>query len=396
MLKDSYRESMRNLRRRPLQSLLAILGILLGISGSLLLDSVGKGVSESVEKQINSIGPGVMSVIPKPTVNPGEKSEPLRMSDFRALKENKLDGSSLSPIIQSTENVIADTKDSFSLMVGADYMFPDIQPVTLASGRFFTSLEVENHKNVVVLGESLAKRLFDTGASIGKSVIVRNNIYEVIGIVKLDQGTQAGDTNNLFYVPYTTVLQQLTGTDEISGLLIKVSNPVLVPQVEAEILNVLQRQHSWSLPNDAFTVYKQDFLLQSASNLNSIINLFVKGAVVISYLLGGIGVMNVMLMAANERRHEIGVFLAFGARSTVIQFQFLLESVWISLIGVGGGMLFGTLLGLIAYGQGLIPWSANFFHYLYSLVGGLGVGILFGAYPSFKAAKVNPADVIRH
>ena len=152
MLKDSYRESMRNLRRRPLQSLLAILGILLGISGSLLLDSVGKGVSESVEKQINSIGPGVMSVIPKPTVNPGEKSEPLRMSDFRALKENKLDGSSLSPIIQSTENVIADTKDSFSLMVGADYMFPDIQPVTLASGRFFTSLEVENHKNVVVLG----------------------------------------------------------------------------------------------------------------------------------------------------------------------------------------------------------------------------------------------------
>lgn len=395
MIKDSIRESLRNLLRRPLQSGLAILGIMCGVAGIIILSSVGMGVNESVSNQIEQIGPGLMTIMPTPVSDLGKKAIPLRIDDFHSLTADDIGSGMVTPIIQMNASVSGGTTDTVVPVVGVDSIFPDMKSMSIIQGRFFDRLEVQKHSDVAILGESLAKKLFPNDSAIGKSIVIKNDLYRVAGVCKLENTGQTNDVNNLVFLPYTTINSRLNDAGDLSAILIKVPDPLSVPDVETRIQSRLQRNHHWSIPTDAFTVYKQDQILKSATAMSSLVNIFVTGAILIAFLLGGIGVMNVMLMSTAERQHEIGVYLAFGARPIVIQVQFLLESVWISTIGVLCGVIIGTFVGLGLHANDIIPWAFQWSVYAESVIGGIVLGLIFGGYPSFRAALVQPAEVIR-
>jgi putative ABC transport system permease protein len=394
MFLDSLRESLRNLIRRPLQSTLAILGIFVGVAGSLVLSSVGQGVTVSVNQQITAIGPGLMTIVPTPSSN-GQPTVQLSLNDANSISSAEIDDGVLSPLAQSIESVVHGSQVATAPIEGVDANFTEITPITLNSGRFFNALEQAHHSQVAILSKSLAGFLFPHGSAIGQTVMISGDLYTIIGVGQLDSGGQTGGSSNLIFMPVGTVLDNMRGTNIIDALLIKVDNPALVNNVSNQVLTTLLQDHHWSIKPSQLTVYKQNSILTSANNLTGLIRLFVRGAMLIALVLGGLGITNVMLMAAMERRHEVGVYFAFGARRGFVQLQFLLEAVWISLFGVVGGLIGGTLAGLVIAPVAKLPWAFSVTPYLESVIGGLFLGILFGVYPSFRASRIHPAEAIR-
>jgi putative ABC transport system permease protein len=395
MIRDSLRESFRNMLRRPLQSSLAVLGIAVGIAGGITLASVGLGVERSVQEQVDLIGPGILSVIPAPASEPGQKTATLTIEDAKAISKEDLQGGELTPVMQLTDTVSSHKEEAVTTIVGIDSNFAEMRNLNLLEGRFFRPIERQQAQETAVLGESLAERLFPDGSAVGQTIIIRSVPYEVVGVSRFDGAGGTADVNDVVFLPYTTVSANLTGNEELGALLIKVPDPSLVAEAEQRVLNVLHRVQHWSLPPGAFQVNRQDQIITAARDMNSLIQLFVRGAIGIAFLLGGIGVMNVMLMAAIERQKEIGIYLAFGARPRLVQVQFLLESVWIMSIGIFGGLLLGTFAGVALHAVAGLPWALKPGLYVSTIAGGLLLGLLFGVYPSLRAARVNPAEVIR-
>lgn len=390
---DMLREVGRNLQRRPFQSVLAILGVLTGMAGVLVLSSMSAGLHRSIDRQVAAIGPGMMSVLSVPRTGTFV-SAPLTEEDANAVAAALQGMAEVTPLAQMVTTVSGPAGSASGYLSGVNEEYPSIEPVDVGPGRFFSPMADLRGDAVCVVGQTIAQQLFGPESPVGKQIIAQGTLLTVVGVFRFSNGAAAAGSNNVILIPINAYLQRMTSADQLAAILLKAGNANDVQRIKNEMLAVLARDHNWRVPLSSFRVYTQNGILQASHSLEQLFSQFVRGAVWIAFLVGGIGIVNVMLMAVRDRRQEIGLFLAFGAHPATVLYQFLTESMVVSLFGTVGGLLCGTLVSVLLLQNGM-PVYFTIGVYLQDLILGLILGLVFGIYPSWHASRVTPVMAIR-
>jgi len=402
------REAVRSINSNRTRSFLTILGIIIGVAAVIALMAAGQGAQASITNQIQSIGTNLVYVMPGNQLTNVTNRRPLTLADARALA-NKLRAPHIryvSPIITNTNEVSYGKENQQTTVYGVEPGFEIVQNLSLADGAFFTRTELDSRASVVVLGPMLADQILGKHEGITGMVIRINNYpFRVIGVTKSKGGSQFNNPDTFAYIPLTSMqarVKQDLSSGRISFILLQAEDESSVKLAIDEATLVLRESHRLNpRQSDDFSITNQEDFLSIASSITSVLTIFLAGIAGISLLVGGIGIMNIMLVSVTERTSEIGLRKALGARKLDIMFQFLSESAMLSLIGGILGILIGwglaTLIGFVAVqmGANLIPvvgWDAILLATLFSTA----VGLFFGWYPAQRAANLQPVEALRY
>lgn len=387
--------------RNKMRSLLTMLGIIIGVAAVIALVSIGQGVQKDTEDRFSKLGSNLLIVIPGAPRTPGLRPvagslETLHYNDYVAitLLPNVKDA---SPMVQGSYVVVAGNKNWTTKVIGVTASYRNVRDAEIEDGRYWTEKEYKSRARVVLLGKTVAKNLFGDANPIGSKIRVKNDPYVVIGILAEKGASGGNDADNRILAPFSTVQERLLGITHVQTISVASSSADTMSQVEADITNLLRIRHK-ILPNreDDFTVENMADVLETVQQTMQTLTLFLGAIAAISLLVGGIGIMNIMLVSVTERTREIGIRKALGATYRMIITQFLIESITISLVGGTIGVIAG-ILGAYAMAS-LVNVSAaiSLWPILGSFAFSVAIGLLFGLYPARKAARLNPIDALHY
>ncbi len=393
---ESIKVALDSLIANKMRSFLTMLGVIIGVAAVILLVSIGQGVTSSITKEIEELGSNILNVVPgRIGFGQGKGSIPTYENKLTykeaLLVEKEVKGIvGVTPVIEANLNIKYknDTRRVYSMGVTPD--FPKVRNWKVVQGRFFSLSHVNGAKRVVGLGQTVINDLFGEEKAIGKRVVINGQKFKIIGIMEKKGSFMGMDMDDIAFVPIT-VIERLTGLDKLSGIVVQVKKAESVKKVSRQIERVLLKR----LSRDDFTVMSQEAMLSALQRVLGTLTLMLGGLAGISLLVGGIGIMNIMLVSVTERTREIGIRKAVGAKTYDIMLQFIVESVFLSLFGGAIGILVGYL-GSLAIEKFLVatevtPWSVVL-AFLFSA----SVGIFFGVYPAYRAAKVDPIIALRY
>ncbi|MBY0550682.1 MAG: ABC transporter permease [Candidatus Obscuribacterales bacterium] len=388
-----------------LRSVLTVLGIVIGIASVITLLGIGQGAKQEAEKQVQALGVNLIYIRPGSSgtggISQGQGTAPtLTYDDARSIKENCPAVQDSAPQYSSSFQVQYNEQNTMTSVVGTDPSYTKIRNFFTARGRFFSESDVEQAARVCVIGDTVANNLFGSENPLRKSILIRGELFEVIGIMEHKGVTQGMDMDDQIFIPLSTGYASLFGLNAVTGRSVR---SILVQakdgedmQAEFQITNLLRLRHNVQTPDgDDFTLRTQSDIMQTAQSITGVFSLLLGATAGISLLVGGIGIMNIMLVSVTERTREIGIRKAIGAKYWDILAQFVLEAVMMSLCG---GLL-GIGLGIS--GSYLISNFANWTtvvtpdSVILSFVVSLSIGLFFGIYPARKAAKLDPIVALR-
>jgi putative ABC transport system permease protein len=388
--------------RNRVRSLLTMLGMIIGVAAVVITISIGVGARMAVAAQITSLGSNLLIVIPGSVTLNGVRTgtgaaSTLTPDDGLAIA--KLPHvAAVSPGVGLHTQVVANGNNWYTAVNGVAPTYTYIREWPMASGSFFTDADVASAAKVCILGQTVIQNLFPDGSSpLGKTVLIRNIPFTVIGtLVRRGQSPSGQDQDDAIIIPYSSSMQRLTGTIFVSVLLVSADEQTNIPVVQSEIVRLLEQRHQIiGNMQDDFDVRNLQDIANAASASATTMELLLAGVAVVSLLVGGIGIMNIMLVSVTERTREIGLRIAVGARSASILLQFLIEAVVLS--GVGG--LIGIFLGVVGSGAiaifGHWPMAVPATGMLLAFSFAALTGIFFGYYPASKAAHLNPIEALR-
>ncbi|WP_067625632.1 ABC transporter permease [Alicyclobacillus acidiphilus] len=393
-MRETFVEVFRNVTRRPFQSVLAVIGIFFGMGGILVLSSMGAGVRQSIDMQVAAIGPGMMSVQAAPTTQNNPTPVVINETDAQAVAKALGGQAIVSPLGESIASIEGPKGSVSGYAIGTDTNFPQIESITTPKGHFFTPVDNAENRTVCVINPYLAHQIFGSDNPIGKQIMVNNTSLTVVGTFDFSNSVSVSGSTGEVLLPISTYLSDMTSTDAIAGILLKANQVSEVPVIKNDVLTQLIRDHQWTTPVSDYQVATQSGIVSSSNSLKHLFNMFVRGAIFVAFIVGGIGIMNVMLMAVSDRRKEIGIYLSFGATRISIIGQFLLESSVLTLMGTLLGIVSGTLLGMLLLTEN-IPMNFTVWTYLEDIGIGTCLGIVFGLYPSIRASRMTPMQAIR-
>jgi putative ABC transport system permease protein len=402
-LLSSFIEAIDSLSANKLRSGLTMLGIVIGVAAVVAMLGIGNGTQASITSQIESIGTNLLYVTSGGEAN---NPEPLTLKDAKAISDPKLAPSVayVAPVLQGQVQVsIPGTSANTSLM-GVTPDFFKVQNADLAEGAQISSEQVDNFSSVVLLGSDVAETLFDrTTNLVGERVRINGQVFKVSGVLEQQGGTGFGNNDNRILAPLSTVQVRLlrrAGPDQVDMIYVQAKSAEQVPSATDEVSQILRSRHRNTLGEDDFDILSTQAFLDTASAITGTMTMFLGGIAAISLLVGGIGIMNIMLVTVVERTREIGLRKALGARRSDILFQFLVESSMLSLsggiVGVALGYGIAALIGRIASLGGspiqpIVDPASILMASLFSAV----VGLFFGLYPANRAAKLEPVEALR-
>lgn len=400
---ESVKISFYSLRTNVLRSILTMLGIIIGVSAVISMVAIGEGASSSVASQVNSLGSNLLIVTSgqaqQGNVRLGAGSlQNLTLDDAKAL-ENQDAISGVSAFSSKQGQVVYKSQSYTTTIEAGSESYADIRNLTLRSGRFFSHYEVLGQANVAVLGPQVVANLFgnQNANPVGQTIQVNNLPVTVIGVLA-SQGSQ-GSTNNddRIIVPITTGMNRLFEQTKVRSIYVSAVTADKMDTAQFQIEQTLRAQHHLTpKSDDDFQISSQTQILSTAQGVSSIMTTLLSGIAAISLVVGGIGVMNIMLVSVTERTREIGIRKAVGATGSAILQQFLIEAVTLSvlggIIGIGLGVGVAALLTKVAN----IATTITLAPILYSFGTSILVGIVFGVYPARKASKLNPIDALRY
>lgn len=402
MYKESFLMAWASLIANKMRSILTMLGIIIGVAAVIALVSIGNGVKQDIQNSISSLGSNLLMVMPgaprTPGVRPSQGSmKSLKVSDYQAI--SKLDGvKAASPYTANSYVSIYQSKNWTTTVSGVSSNFQDVNNWTMAEGRFISSKNVENRERVAVVGQTVVKNLFAGEDPVGKEIRVKNIPFRVIGVLNSKgNGTMGNDQDDVIFIPYTTAMERVEGVDYFRMVYVVASDDNGIDRLQSDIENLLRVRHSIKDTNlDDFNIQNMKSIMETMEQTTGTLTLFLGAVAAISLVVGGIGIMNIMLVSVTERTREIGIRKALGATYFVIVTQFLIEAVVISLmgglIGIALGIGASKLIGLASGMSTVISVPTIVLSFAFSMA----IGLVFGIYPARKAAKLNPIDALHY
>jgi putative ABC transport system permease protein len=408
---ESVRVALRALGANKLRAVLTMLGMVIGVGAVIALMSIGQGMQAGITSQISSLGTNLLFVTPGATTSGGVRTQAgsaqtLTSEDAAAIAESVPQVAAVAPEVSTRAQVVANGKNTNTQVTGVTPDYLGVRNWTLAEGDFIGDEQVTSKGLVAVLGATTAQNLFGDGDPLGQTVRVNNVNLKVVGVLQAKGSGGFGNSDDVIFVPLTTAQTRLSRTQTASGgKTVSQINVQLVDQSDgtssaavSEITALLQERHRTTEPD--FTVRSQEDLLATASSISGFVTIFLGSVAGISLVVGGIGIMNIMLVSVTERTREIGIRKAIGARRRDILAQFMIEAVVVSVVGGALGILIGAggsrLLDGIRLGGQAIQTVVATSSIAMAFTVSAAIGLFFGVYPAVKASQLNPIQALRY
>jgi putative ABC transport system permease protein len=403
---QSFIEASESLLANKMRSGLTILGIIIGVAAVIAVLAIGNGTQESILGEIQGVGTNLLFVIPggsEDVSNP----KPLTLSDAEALADpfSAPSIAGVAPVLNSRVEVNFAGESTSTSMLGVTPDYSTVRNVELSEGEFFSDTDLSGRNSVLLLGTDVADALFGrTAGLVGEKVRIEGQPFRVIGVLAAKGGSAIGSEDDQIMVPMTTAqtrLLQRSTPNAVDVIYIQAVDSESVPQASLEVSQILSARHRTMIGEEDFTVLSQQDFLDLASTITGVLTIFLGGIAAISLLVGGIGIMNIMMVSVVERTREIGLRKALGARRIDILSQFLIESSLLSLLGGLIGILLGWVLSVIveqiAAGSGtpIVP-VVSLDAVLLAVLFSAAIGIFFGLYPANRASNLEPVEALRY
>lgn len=402
---SSLKVAIRALRMNKMRSFLTMLGIIIGVGAVIIMVALGSGAKEMIAKQIASMGSNLIMVVPGATTAGGARMgmgsvSTLTSDDAQAIKQDCPAVKAVAPVWGGVTQVVLGNQNWNTGVNGTTPDFFEIRDWPIAFGRRFTDQEVSGAFKVAVLGQSVVDNLFGSDNPVGQIIRIKKVPFSIVGVLsRKGQSPRGDDQDDVVYIPLTTSQRKVFGTTlprVVRTILVQAQDGQMA-EAESQINGLLNQRHRTQpgqLPD--FTVRNLTEIMATAEQSAKVMSMLLGSIAFVSLIVGGIGIMNIMLVSVTERTREIGIRMAVGARGSDILFQFLTESVVLSLVGGLIGIFLGVIgARVMAYFTGwdvLISYSALFLSFSFSAA----VGIFFGLYPARKASQLNPIDALRY
>ena len=399
------RVAFRALVRNKMRAALTMLGIIIGVSAVIAMVSIGQGASASVQAQIESIGTNLLFVsagaqnvggVRSGTQDTGNQN--LTVDDLDAIKREVPSVSMVTPSVNARSQLVAGNMNWNTNVTGVSEQYPEIRKWPVATGSFFTDADIRTAARVIVIGQTLADNLYPGADPIGQDIRVMNLPFRVVGVLAAKgQDQQGRDQDDVAFAPYTTVQKKLLGRDRIQIAYVSAISQDATYTAQSQITDLLRQRHKLSdnEPSD-FTVRNMTDVAEAANETSKTMTILLACIAGVSLLVGGIGIMNIMLVSVTERTREIGIRMAIGARSSAVRSQFLIESIVLSLTGGAIGIVLGVVLSLAIPAFLGWPTLVSMMAIVGSVLFSAAVGIFFGYYPARKAASLDPIEALRY
>jgi putative ABC transport system permease protein len=400
-------EALESLSANKLRSGLTVLGIVIGVAAVIAMLAIGRGAQNTITGSIEGIGTNLIFILPRGPDEEIRNPKPLTLKDAEAMADPLLapSVSLVAPAVDARLELTSGGETTATSVSGVTQDYAQVRNLKIAEGAFISLEQDRGRSSVVVLGPDTAEALFGRNQGIvGESVRIEGQPFRVIGVLESEGGSAFGSQDDLALVPLSTAQARLirrSPADSVDSIQIQASSAKVVSQANEEIAQILRSRHRTPVGVDDFTIFTQQSFLDTAQTITGVFTIFLGGIAAISLLVGGIGIMNIMLVSVTERTREIGLRKALGARRLDILIQFLAESLVLSLLGGVIGILLGWLIsGIVgrvaAASDAAINPAIGLDTVLLATLFATAIGLFFGIYPANRAARLEPVEALRY
>jgi len=401
MLLNALLLALREIRRNLLRSFLTILGIVIGVSAVITMVTLGNGATQAVKDQISSLGSNLLMVLPGQRLGPGSPTAgapPFKESDVAAILSQIGGIRAVAPELRANITVIANGRNWSTSITGTTNAYFQTNNWSLSSGRVFEDSEEAAGSAVCLIGQTVRRELFGNASALGEQLRVKQFSCKVIGeLVSKGRAAMGSDQDDIVLLPLHTVQRRVAGSQRVASLLVSMNEGTDAERVKASLAQLLrERRKLAAADDDNFNVLDTKQIAETLSGTTKVMTMLLGAVAAVSLLVGGIGIMNIMLVSVTERTREIGLRLAIGALEREVLSQFLIEAVALSMLGGVIGIVLATAASIALAGVMQVPYlfnpGINAVSFAFSAV----IGVVFGYFPARRAAQLDPIEALRH